>query len=79
MDKKKQVAEKIKDRLKELGINRQEFAGMMNVQPSAVTRWLRGDHNFTVFTLFEIERILGMPLFDYEVKKVGDQFMDEFI
>ena len=79
MDKKKQVAEKIKGRLKELGINRQQFAGMMKVQPSSVTKWLSGTHNFTSFTLFEIERILDLPLFDFEVKEKVDCFIDEFI
>ena len=79
MDKKYQVAQKIKDRLKELGLNRSQFASMMNVQPSVVTKWLDGTCNFQVFTLFEIERILDMPLFIYEVAQKQNQFIEEFI
>lgn len=67
MDNKQLVANKIKDRLKELGINRQQFAGMMKVQPSSVTKWLSGNHNFTSFTLFEIERQLNFDLFNYTI------------
>jgi transcriptional regulator with XRE-family HTH domain len=79
MDNKALVAEKIKDRLKELGINRQQFAGMMKVQSSTITKWLSGTNNFTVFTLFEIERVLDLPLFNYDTPQKVNQFIDEFI
>jgi len=79
MDKKQLVAEKIKDRLKELNINRKQFSGMMSVQPSVVTRWLSGTHNFQVFTLFDIERVLNVSLFSYDIPQKENQFIDEFI
>ena len=79
MDNKRLVANKIKVRLKELGINRQQFAGMMKAPPSSVTKWLSGTHNFTTFTLFEIERILDFPLFNYDIPQKVNQFIDEFI
>jgi len=79
MNSKQLIAEKIKDRLTELGINRQQFAGMMKVQPSNITKWLSGTHNFTSFTLFEIERVLKLPLFNYDIQEKIDQFIDEFI
>jgi len=66
MDNKRLVAKKIKDRLEELGISRKQFAGMMKVKPSGITKWLSGKCNFEVFALFEIERVLDMPIFDYE-------------
>lgn len=58
---KRMVAEKIKSRLEELKINRQTFAKMMDVQPSVVTKWLKG-HNFTVLTLFDIEWVLKIQI-----------------
>jgi transcriptional regulator with XRE-family HTH domain len=79
MDTKKQVAEKIKDRLKEAGINRKQFAGMMSVQPSVVTRRLSGECNFQIFTLFDIERVLDVPLFNYDIPSKETCFIDEFI
>jgi transcriptional regulator with XRE-family HTH domain len=60
----KSLAERIIDRLKERGISRFEFANMMDVQPSIVTRWLSGKHNFTVTTLFAIEHTLGINVFE---------------
>lgn len=79
MDKKKLLAEKIKDRLKELEVSRSQFAGMMKVHPSVVTRWLSGIHNFQMFTLFEIEKALNSLLFNYGIPNQENQFIDEFI
>jgi len=79
VETKKLIADKIKHRLKELGVNRKQFAGLMNVQPSVVTRWLSGKHNFQMFTLFEIERILNMELFDFNIQTEETKFLNEFI
>jgi len=68
MDNKQLVADKIKDRLKQLGISRQQFASMMKVQPSTVTKWLSGNNNFQIYTLFEIEKQLQFNLFNYTIK-----------
>jgi hypothetical protein len=54
-DYKKAVADTIKDQLLDLCLSRGEFAIMMKVQPSRVTRWLSGEHNFTLETLCAIE------------------------
>jgi transcriptional regulator with XRE-family HTH domain len=59
------IADKIKDRLEELGISKKQFAGLMKVQPSTVTKWLKGDHNFEMKTLMEIEMVLGINFFIY--------------
>lgn len=79
MDSKRLLANKIKARLKELGMQRIQFAALMKVQPSVVSRWLNGSHNFQVFTLFEIERVLNLPLFHYNTPEKQNQFIDEFI
>lgn len=62
---KQKIADKIKARLSELDISRKQFAGMMKVQPSAVTKWLSGTHNFQIKTLFEMEVVLGINIFNY--------------
>ncbi|WP_165759041.1 helix-turn-helix domain-containing protein [Niastella yeongjuensis] len=58
------IAQKIDERIKDLGLNRQEFARLMDVQPSSVTKWLGGKHNFTLETISEIERKLSLSLLD---------------
>jgi transcriptional regulator with XRE-family HTH domain len=59
---KEQLAEKIKLRLKELEINKIQFTELMNVQPSTITKWLSGKHNFTLKTIYKIERKLNISL-----------------
>jgi transcriptional regulator with XRE-family HTH domain len=35
-------------------INKQEFAALVNKNPSEISKWLSGTHNFTIDTLSEI-------------------------
>ena len=60
------LAKKIEDAMKAKGYSRQHFAHAMSVQPSIITRWLTGRHNFTVETLYDIENVLGVRLLDIE-------------
>jgi transcriptional regulator with XRE-family HTH domain len=77
---KQLVAEKIQRRINELGISRKQFAAMMCVKPPLVTRWLSGNHNFTIFTMFEIERVLKIELFNLNVQPQPEtKFLNEFI
>lgn len=43
-------------------LTKKEFAFLMKIKPSVVSRWLSGTHNFTVDTLLEIELVLGIKL-----------------
>lgn len=56
------LARKIEAEMKSSGLTRQSFANLMEVQPSIITRWLSGKHNFTIETLFEIEECLKVKL-----------------
>ncbi len=56
------IAACIADALEANGWNKGEFAARMNRQPSVITRWLSGTHNFTVETLLDIEQALGIQL-----------------
>ncbi|MBS1690110.1 MAG: helix-turn-helix transcriptional regulator [Bacteroidetes bacterium] len=60
------LSKKIESAIKERHFNRQQFANLMGVQPSIITKWLSGSHNFTVETLFEIEDRLGIKLIAIE-------------
>lgn len=63
MNTKQWIASKIKNRLKLSGLRKRDFARLMNVSAPRVTQWLRGDHNFTIETLIEIEKVLNIKFF----------------
>ena len=65
-DKKRLLAKAIEAAIFYCGLKKQDFAKLMNVQPSIVTRWLSGNHNFTLETLLSIEYVLGIRLVDVE-------------
>lgn len=44
------------------GMNKKSFADLVNKTPSDVTRWLSGNHNFTILTLSLIETRTGMSI-----------------
>lgn len=59
---------RIDNAIKRMGYNKGQFASVMKVQPSVVTKWLSGTHNFTIDTLFEVERVLDITLIQTEEK-----------
>jgi transcriptional regulator with XRE-family HTH domain len=65
------LSQKILDSLKEKQLSRFSFASLMNVQPSIITRWLSGKHNFTIETLFQIEDCLGIKLLAIETPQMN--------
>ena len=80
MTRFKLVGERIKMRLKQKNLTPLEFAASMKKSQSEISKWLSGQHNFTVETLFDIEdklefRIIdiGLPekLPNVRVKKFG--------
>lgn len=60
--RRRRIAEEIRIVLDDLGLNRKQFAEKMGRQPSEVTRWLSGSHNFTSDLLEEISIALGRPI-----------------
>lgn len=62
IEKKMLLAAKIYEAMQEQKISNRSFAERLNISPSLVTKWLSGQHNFTVDTLVKIERILGIEL-----------------
>ena len=53
----------IDDALVAKGWNKKQLAEVMHKNPSEVTKWLSGTHNFTLETLYLIESYLGVTLF----------------
>jgi ribosome-binding protein aMBF1 (putative translation factor) len=59
-----ELAARIADLISERGWKKSEFASKLNKQPSEVTKWLSGTHNFTVDTLGDIASVLGISFND---------------
>jgi ribosome-binding protein aMBF1 (putative translation factor) len=56
------LAARISLALKSKGWNRLQLAEALGKQPSIITRWLSGTHNFTSDTLSDIQTVLGVQL-----------------
>ena len=49
--------------LKEKGYSQKDLAEKLDKKPSEISKWLKGDHNFTLRSLAKLEAELGAPLF----------------
>lgn len=58
------LAIKIADAIAQSGLTQKEFAERLNKKPSEISKWLSGTHNFTIDTLYDISRELGITLID---------------
>lgn len=59
---KMSLASKLYDLISEKGWGKSEFASLVGKQPSEVTKWLSGTHNFTIDTLAEICNVLNIQI-----------------
>jgi transcriptional regulator with XRE-family HTH domain len=64
------LAAKIDDGRKARGWTQNEFAAQMGKQPSEISKWLSGTHNFTSDTLWDIEAKLGIELISIKERKL---------
>lgn len=62
------LAVRIDNAIRKMAYNKGQFASVMKVQPSVITKWLSGTHNFTIDTLFDIESALDITLIQTEEK-----------
>ena len=56
------IAMQIRRELRKQGITHAEFAKRLGVDPSIVTRYLSGKHNFQLRTLVKVQQILGIDI-----------------
>jgi transcriptional regulator with XRE-family HTH domain len=66
--RKMKLAAKIADAIKSKGWKKSEFAKIVKQQPSVISKWLSGTHNFTTDTLIDLEHILNIKLLDVDQK-----------
>ena len=46
----------------EKGLNKKQFAKALGKRPNEITRWLSGEHNFTISTLAMLSAFFGQPI-----------------
>lgn len=71
---------RINQLLREKGISKKELAENMDKHPSEISKWLNGEHNFTLRSLAKLSAELGEPLLEVPKKKTQTEFVkDGFI
>lgn len=60
---------RIQEILKEKNITQKELAERMDKSPSEISKWLNGEHNFTLRSLAKLSAELGEPLLEVPKKK----------
>lgn len=65
------VAVKIADTLKAKGISQKKFAKITCRSESEVSEWLSGDRNFTIDTLSDIKKCLGLDLLNISIMRTS--------
>ncbi len=57
-----EISNKLDSLMKERGLNRKQFAEAIGKRPNEVTRWLSGEHNFTISTLAMLSAFFGKDI-----------------
>lgn len=48
--------------MQQKGLNKKQFAEALGKRPNEVTRWLSGEHNFTIATIAMLSTFFGQPI-----------------
>ena len=56
------VSNRIYELMQEKGLSKAEFARSIGKRPCEVTKWLSGQHNFTLATLAMLSPFFGQPI-----------------
>ena len=57
-----QISNRLDFLMKEKGLSKKQFADAIGKRPSEITRWLSGEHNFTISTLAMLSSFFGQPI-----------------
>lgn len=61
--------------LSENNISKKDLAEKMDKSPSEISKWLSGDHNFTLRSIAKLSAELGEPLLEVPMKKTQTEFV----
>lgn len=56
------ISDRIDQLMHERGLSKKQFADALGRRPSEITKWLSGQHNFTIATIAKISAFFGQPL-----------------
>ena len=57
-----QISDRIDELMHEKGLTKKQFADAIGCRPSEITKWLSGQHNFTIATLSMLSSFFGQPI-----------------
>jgi transcriptional regulator with XRE-family HTH domain len=69
---------RINQLLRENNINKKELAEKMDKKPSEISKWLGGEHNFTLRSIAKLSAELGEPLLEVPKKKTQSNFISGY-
>lgn len=61
-----QISNRLDALMHEKGLSKKQLADAIGKRPSEITRWLSGEHNFTVSTLARLSAFFGQPIITVE-------------
>ena len=62
VDMEMAVSNRIYELMQEKGLSKAEFARIIGKRPCEITKWLSGQHNFTLSTLAMLSSFFGQPI-----------------
>lgn len=76
VDKYADIVVRINQLLKEKGYSQKDLAEKLDKRPSEISKWLNGDHNFTLRSIAKLEAELGETIL-YVPRQVNFQSLGE--
>ena len=56
------ISDRIYNLMQERGLSKKQFADALGRRPSEITKWLSGQHNFTISTLAMLSAFFGKSI-----------------
>ena len=57
-----QISNRLDALMQDKGLSKKQLAEAIGKRPSEITRWLSGEHNFTISTLAKLSSFFGQPI-----------------
>ena len=56
------ISNRLDTLMRERGLNKKQFAEAIGKRPNEITRWLSGEHNFTIATIAMLSSFFRQPI-----------------